>query len=238
MTPLEKSARETLLGDIESDVTMTSSITGRQTLGPRIRAAIACVARDAFVPQAWHEKAWKNQPLPIGHGQTISQPFIVAIMTELLDLVGQERVLEIGTGCGYQTAILAQCAAHVHTVELISELTKIARQTLTQLGFGNIDFLNNDGHLGWPEYAPYDAIMVTAAASRVPLALLEQLKPGGRMILPVSRELGWANQDLTLVTKDKWGTVTRKKVLDVAFVPLIEVGGYTTLALTDQSAKH
>ena len=222
MTRLDKGAREALLADIDAEAALTSSMTGRQALSPRVRAAIAYVPRHAFVPQAWRDMAWHNRPLPIGHGQTISQPFIVAIMTEMLDLEDQRRVLEIGTGCGYQTAVLARLAAHVYTVERIPDLTEAARETLTGLGYGNIDFLTGDGHLGWPEHAPYDAIMVTAAAARLPPALVEQLKPGGRMIVPVSGGFGWFGQSLNLVTKDGQGAVINKKVLDVAFVPLVE----------------
>ncbi len=225
MTRLDKSAREALLAEIDTETVLTSSMTGRQALSPRVRAAIAHVPRDAFVHRTWRDMAWQNRPLPIGHGQTISQPFIVAIMTEMLDLEAQGRVLEIGTGSGYQTAVLARLAAQVFTIERIPDLTEMARENLTGLGYGNIDYLTGDGHVGWPEHAPYDAIMVTAAAARLPPALVEQLRPGGRMIVPVSGSLGWFGQGLNLVTKDEQGAVSNKKVLDVAFVPLVEESG-------------
>lgn len=222
MTRSDKSPRQALLADIDAEAALMSSMTGRQSLSPRVHAAIEHVPRDAFVPPAWRDMAWHNRPLPIGHGQTISQPFIVAIMTEMLDLEAGDRVLEIGTGCGYQTAVLSELSAHVYTVERIPDLTEAARRTLTGLGHGNIDYRTGDGHLGWPEHAPYDAIMVTAAAPRLPPPLVEQLRPGGRMILPVSGSLGWFGQSLNLVTKDGQGAVSSKKILDVAFVPLVE----------------
>lgn len=217
-----KSEREAMLADIDAETALTASMTGRQALSPRVRAAIGHVPRDAFVAKEWRDMAWQNRPLPIGHDQTISQPFIVAIMTEMLDLEARDRVLEIGTGCGYQTAVLSELASHVFTVERIPELLDAARETLAGLGAGNIDFLTGDGHLGWPEHAPYDAIIVTAAAARVPPALVEQLRPGGRMILPVSSGLNWFGQSLSLVTKDEKGTVSSKNILNVAFVPLVE----------------
>ena len=225
MTRLGRSARAALLADIDAEMSLMSSMTGRQALSPRVRAAIADVPRHAFVPRAWRDMAWHNRPLPIGHGQTISQPFIVAIMTEMLDLEARDRVLEIGTGCGYQTAVLSELSAHVYTVERIPDLTEAALETLTGLGYGNIDYRTGDGHLGWPEHAPYDAIMVTAAAARLPPALVDQLRSGGRMIVPVSGSLGWFGQGLNLVTKDEQGAVSNKKVLDVAFVPLVEESG-------------
>ncbi len=224
MTHPGTSTRATLLADIDAEAALTASKTGRQVLSPRVRGAMERVPRDAFVAQEWRDMAWHNRPLPIGHGQTISQPFIVAIMTEMLDLGAQDRVLEIGTGCGYQTAVLAELSAHVYTVERIPDLTEAAQETLTGLGYGNIDYRTGDGHLGWQEHAPYDAILVTAAPSRLPPACVDQLRPGGRMIVPVSGSLGWFGQSLNLVTKDQQGTVNSKKILDVSFVPLVKGG--------------
>jgi len=183
--------------------------------------AMAQVPRDAFVPAAEKPLAWLNRPLPIGQGQTISQPFVVALMTDLLDLEPDDTVLEIGTGCGYQCAVLAHLAAHVYSVERLPEFAAGARRTLADLGVANVDVRTGDGHLGWPEHAPYKKIMVTAAAEDVPPALVEQLAPGGRMVVPVGRG-GWLwGQELTLVTKDAAGDVTESPILGVAFVPLV-----------------
>jgi protein-L-isoaspartate(D-aspartate) O-methyltransferase len=162
--------------------------------------------------------AYENRPLPIGHAQTISQPFVVALMTELLDLQPDNIVLEVGTGSGYQTAVLAELAGKVCSIEVIPELATSAAKALATQGCGNVELRTGDGGLGWPERAPFDAIMVTAAAPNLPPALVEQLRPGGRMAIPVGPHHG--DQELLLITKDAAGTVTQRTIVPVAFVPL------------------
>ena len=179
--------------------------------------AMERVPRHLFVPEALRPGAYADEPLPIGGGQTISQPFIVAYMTEALGLRGGERVLEVGTGSGYQTAILAEIAGQVFTVELIESLSLRARATLEELGYGNIRFRVGDGARGWPEEAPFDAVLVTAAAARVPRRLEEQLGPSGVMVVPVGTDF----QELQLIRKGPRG-LARKRLLAVRFVPLVE----------------
>lgn len=180
--------------------------------------AMLKVPRHLFVPEQMKELAYGDEPLPIGEGQTISQPYIVAYMTEALKLTGKERVLEIGTGSGYQTAILAEIIKEVYTVELIPELSRRAQKVLAELGYKNIKFLIGDGTRGWPEFAPYDAILVSAAPATVPRALAEQLKVKGRMIVPVGTDF----QELVLITrkKDSWD---EQRLIGVRFVPLVTV---------------
>jgi protein-L-isoaspartate(D-aspartate) O-methyltransferase len=210
--------REQLIQEIEEETRATSRYTGRARLDSRVLDAMRKVPRERFVPEGKRDAAYCNAPLAIGHGQTISQPFIVAIMTELLDLKPQSRVLEVGTGSGYQAAVLAELAREVCTTEVIPALAERARDTLTEAGYTKIEFRMGDGALGWPERAPFDAIMVTAAAPEVPAALLEQLRPGGRMVIPVGRPHGI--QELVLIEKAVDGVITRRVVLQVAFVPL------------------
>ncbi len=211
-------AREQMIAEIEAETGETSRLTGRTRLSTRVRAALAKVRREAFVPEAEAPYAYVNAPLPIGHRQTISQPFIVALMTELLDLQPDDVVLEIGTGSGYQAAILAELARRVYTIELIPELAAAARAALQREGYGTIELRCGDGALGWPEHAPFDAIIITAAAPEIPTALFAQLKPGGRMIAPVGPH-AW-EQRLVLVRKDEDGRVATQDVMAVAFVPL------------------
>lgn len=184
----------------------------------KVLKAMSEVAREEFVPENMISHAYDDEPLPIGEGQTISQPYIVAYMTEVLELNGQERVLEIGTGSGYQAAILAEVAKEVFTVELIGSLSRAAQLVLKKLGYKNIHFKIGDGTLGWKDNAPYDAILVTAAPSKIPTALREQLKVDGRMIIPV----GEAYQELVLVVRKK-RKFKNTKMLPVRFVPLISV---------------
>ncbi len=205
---------------IDDSMRQTSQWTGREGLTPDVRRAMEVVPRDAFVPAQHRAAAWDNRPLPIGHGQTISQPFIVAIMVDLLDAQPDHVVLEIGTGCGYAAAVLSHVVARVHTVEVVAGLAAEARERLARLGYGKIVVHEGDGNAGWPDEAPYDGIVVTAAAADVPPALLEQLKPGGRMVLPLGDPFG--HQELVLVTKDAAGEVTTRSVLPVAFVPLVD----------------
>jgi len=213
--------KRALLAEIETETAETAPFTGRKSLSPRLGAALESVRREAFVPEREVGLAYLNSPLPIGHGQTISQPFIVAIMTELLDLQPDDVVLEVGTGSGYQAAILALLARQIYSIEVVPELAEHARQALAAEGCRNVEVKCGDGALGWPEHAPYDAIIVTAAAAEIPQALIDQLKPGGRMIVPVGPP-GRA-QELVRVIKDAANRVTEQSVLGVAFVPLISV---------------
>ncbi len=189
---------------------------------PRVLAAFARVPRRFFVPEEAQRLAEGDHPLDIGHGQTISQPFIVAAMTEALRLEGNERVLEVGTGSGYQTAILCELlslAVKVRTIEIVPEQSWRAQRVLRELGYDNVEFRVGDGALGWPEAAPYDAILVAAAPARIPAALLEQLAPGGRMVIPVGATPD--DQELQLWRKDPaTGALSRRALMQVRFVPL------------------
>jgi protein-L-isoaspartate(D-aspartate) O-methyltransferase len=176
------------------------------------------VPREKFVPHEMHAAAYDNGPLPIGHGQTISQPYIVALMTDLLKLGPNDRVLEIGTGSGYQAAVLAELNVNVFSIEIIEPLGELARKNLAGLGYRNIQLRIGDGYYGWEEQAPFDAIIVTAAASHIPPPLIRQLRPGARMIIPVGSR--FLVQQLVLVEKDAAGEVTTRQLLPVSFVPL------------------
>ena len=176
------------------------------------------VPRHEFVPAAQRARAYANRPLPIGHGQTISQPFIVALMTQLLDLKGDETVLEIGTGSGYQAAALAELAPRVYSIEIIAPLAREAAARLKRLGYRNVEVKTGDGYFGWAEQGPFDAIIVTAAAGHVPPPLVAQLKPGGRMVIPVGAP--FHTQELVLLSKGRDGRVAMREILPVAFVPL------------------
>jgi protein-L-isoaspartate(D-aspartate) O-methyltransferase len=210
---------EELIAEITAEAQDVAAYIGKDALDPRVIDAIRKVPREEFVPETSRALAYLNRPLPIGHGQTISQPFIVALMTDLLTLTPDDRVLEIGTGCGYQTAILAELAAQVFTVEVVAPLAEAARARLERLGYTNVAFRTGDGWAGWPEHAPYDAVIVTAAARSRPDALVDQLAPGGRMVAPIGRS-GLA-QRLTLIEKDEKGRITESGRLPVAFVPLV-----------------
>ncbi len=207
-----------LLEEITLEMRETARWTGRAELSPRVTAALAKVRREAFVAPGSERAAYDNRPLPIGHDQTISQPFVVALMTELLDLRPDDRVLEVGTGSGYQAAVLAELAGKVCSIEVIPELAAGAARALAGQGYDAIELRVGDGGVGWPERAPFDAIIVTAAAPDVPSALLEQLRSVGRMVIPVGPRHG--DQELLLITKDAAGTVIRRGILPVAFVPL------------------
>jgi len=180
------------------------------------------VPRHIFVDKTYYHQAYNDYPLPIGYGQTISQPYMVAMMTELLELKSDEKVLEIGTGSGYQTAILASLCAKVYSIERIAELTKRARTTLDSLGFQNVNLMVGDGSIGWPDYSPYDGIIVTAGAPEIPNALIEQLAENGRLVIPVGDEF---SQVLNLVRKHK-GRIYRKEFFGCTFVPLVGKGGW------------
>lgn len=210
--------RDALLQKIVREVRNSEDLTGRATLSQRILKALQQVPRDAFVPAALQDAAYMDRPLPIGHAQTISQPYIVALMTELLETQPGDVVLEIGTGSGYQAAVLAQLVSHVYSVEIIEALASEAAQRLKRLGYHNVSVRCGDGNLGWPSHAPFDAIIVTAAAPRVPTALIDQLRPGGRMVIPVGSH--HYRQDLRVVKKEVTGSIREWNVLPVVFVPL------------------
>ncbi|HZI13228.1 MAG TPA: protein-L-isoaspartate(D-aspartate) O-methyltransferase [Myxococcus sp.] len=186
----------------------------------RVLAAIAQLERADFVPESLRGEVGADAPLPIGHGQTISQPYVVALMTEALLLKGHERVLEIGTGSGYQTAVLALLCREVYTVEIVPQLALSARRLLRKLGLSNVYFRRGDGSLGWPEAAPFDAVIATAAPAEVPVALLSQLKRGGRMVIPVG-PMGGAQELLRIERAQKPGTLPLvEQLLPVRFVPM------------------
>ena len=209
-----------MIADIESEVAFTRHLIGKNKLAPEVIAAMRQTAREEFVPADLQAYAYDNGPLPIGDGQTISQPYMVALMTDLLQPEQEHCVLEIGTGSGYQTAILSQLVKQVYTIELIKELGEAAAERLKRLNYRNIETRIGNGYLGWPEHSPYDAIIVTAAASHIPQALTQQLKPGGRMVIPVG--LPYMHQELMLIEKDDENNTHVKDILGVAFVPLQE----------------
>jgi protein-L-isoaspartate(D-aspartate) O-methyltransferase len=211
--------RSRLLALIAADTRETACCTGRAGLSDRVTAAIAKVPRHLFVPKDEIDLAYANRPLSIGYGQTISQPYIVAIMSELLDLQPADRVLEIGTGCGYQTAVLAELAGQVFSIELVEALAADAAERLRRLGYGTVRLRCGDGYRGWPEEAPFDAIIVTAAPERVPDALARQLKPGGRLVVPVGS--AGETQALLRCVKEEDGRLSVENKLSVAFVPMV-----------------
>jgi len=218
-----ESQRRRMLEEIAAMARDARFDTGRTTLSAPVIAAIGRVPRHEFVPLAARRDAYANRPLSIGAGQTISQPFIVALMSDLLELKPGDKVLEVGTGSGYQAAVLAELGAQVHTIEIIGSLARDAQLLLQRLGYRNIVTRLGDGYKGWPEAAPFDAIMLTAAPRDVPPPLIEQLKPGGRLIAPLGERDGV--QSLQVLTKGKDGRVTSRKVLAVRFVPLTDVKG-------------
>ena len=201
------------------DPMVREQIESRGITNARVLAAMSKVPRHEFVPEHLADAAYEDHPLPIGYSQTISQPYIVALMTELLQLQPGAKVLEVGTGSGYQAAILAEVGAQVYSLEILEPLAKTSAELLQRLGYTSVQVKQGDGYHGWPEHAPYDAIIVTAAADHVPLPLVEQLKPGGRLAIPVGD--GHAQQSLLLLEKDADGSVTAHNVAPVLFVPLI-----------------
>ncbi|HEX8962221.1 MAG TPA: protein-L-isoaspartate(D-aspartate) O-methyltransferase [Rhodocyclaceae bacterium] len=211
--------RKSMLRDIEQEVVYTRAEIGKDALDPRVMAAIAKVPRERFVPEPYRFRAFANGPVPIGHGQTISQPYMVALMTDLVAPRPDSTILEVGTGSGYQAAVLAQVVARVFSVEVVPELAQAAERRLRDLGYANVAIRQADGWDGWPEHAPYDGVVVTAAAERVPPRLLDQLKPGARLVIPVGEPGGV--QVLEVHEKRADGSVERRPVLMVAFVPLV-----------------
>ncbi|MEW5756174.1 MAG: protein-L-isoaspartate(D-aspartate) O-methyltransferase [Pseudomonadota bacterium] len=210
--------RQALLEEIAADVKFSRDYLGKAALDERVLRTLAKVPRHEFVPADQRRYAYDNRPLPIGHGQTISQPYIVAVMTDMLDLKPGAKVLEIGTGSGYQAAVLAELAAQVYSIEIIPALEKSARERLQRLNYHNISVRLGDGYFGWEEHAPFDAIIVTAAASHIPPPLIKQLKPGGIMVIPVGSS--FLVQQLVQVRKDAEDKITTRQMLPVRFVPL------------------
>lgn len=196
---------------------VVEQLAARDITDPRVLEVMGEVPRHLFVPPAYRDEAYEDYPLPIEEGQTISQPYIVALMTQLLGLKGGEKVLEIGTGSGYQAAVLSRLAAHVFTIEIHPALAERASTLLRELGYANVQVRAGDGYRGWPEMAPFDAVIVTCAVSHVPPALFEQLAEGGRLVLPMGGRLG--AQTLTLITK-VGGKARTSRILPVRFVPM------------------
>lgn len=211
-------ARDALIDEIRRERRQLAGELGGEAFDPRVLEAMSRVPRHEFVKEALKSAAYQNRPLPIGSGQTISQPFIVALMTDLLQLKNDHRVLEIGTGSGYQAAILAELTPHVYTIEIIPALARESAERLKRLGYSRVATRLADGYDGWPEHAPFDAIIVTAAPTRIPPPLLDQLKPGGRLVIPVGSP--FLTQYLLLITKHPDGRLSTREILPVAFVPL------------------
>lgn len=216
--PDYEARRQHMVAEIDATYELTAGEIRRREMSPAVRAAMGRVPRHLFVPERRITKAYENRPLPIGYGQTISQPYIVALMTDLLELSGDEVVLEVGTGSGYQAAVLADLVPEVYTIEIIEPLGNEAEARLRRLGLGQVHTRIGDGYFGWPDAAPFDRIIVTAAADHIPPPLIEQLKPGGKMVLPVGS--GFLTQHLVLVEKNMKGTISSEQILPVRFVPL------------------
>ncbi len=215
--------RRRMVEEIAALTRETRSETGRTALSERVMAAMAKVPRHEFVPDGERRNAYANRPLTIGLGQTISQPYIVALMTDLMEVKPGDRVLEIGTGSGYQAAVLAELAGMVYTVEIVEPLAREASERFKRLGYRNVVARTGDGYQGWAEHAPFDAIMVTAAPREIPQPLIDQLKPGGRLVVPVGGQA--SGQSLLLIEKQPDGKITRRNVLAVRFVPLTDKSG-------------
>jgi protein-L-isoaspartate(D-aspartate) O-methyltransferase len=213
------SQRARMVAEVDAMYAETRSETGVAAMSPAVREALGTVQRHRLVPPGEASRAYRNHPLPIGNGQTISQPYIVALSADLLNPKPGDTVLEVGTGSGYQAALLAHIVSRVYSIELIPSLGNEARKRLEELGYANVEVRIGDGYAGWPEKAPFDGIVVTAAAPNVPQALVAQLKPGGRMVIPVGGE--GEMQFLKVLTKRADGGVDEKRVLPVRFVPLV-----------------
>jgi len=214
----DEAARRGMIEAIESDVRATSEHLQRESLDPRVLDTLSRVPRHRFVPEDQRAQAYENRPLPIGYGQTISQPYIVAIMTDLMDPQPDDRALEIGTGSGYQAAILSRLVRQVYSLEIVEPLGEQAGTRLKALGYDNVEVRIGDGYFGWEAHAPFDIVMVTAAASHIPPPLVKQLKPGGRMIIPVGSR--FMTQQLLLIRKEPDGKLNVRQILPVRFVPL------------------
>jgi protein-L-isoaspartate(D-aspartate) O-methyltransferase len=199
---------------------VSEQIASRDVRNPAVLRAMRSVPRHLFMPAEVRDLAYRDHPVPIGHGQTISQPYIVAIMTQLLEPAKEHKVLEIGTGSGYQAAVLDGLVKHVYSIEIVPELAQSASATLAKLGYRNVTVRHGDGYQGWPEEAPFDRIIVTAAPPELPRTLLDQLKPGGKLVAPVGSTV-WG-QDLVVVEKNAQGKTTRRSVFPVMFVPMVK----------------
>jgi len=210
--------RQNMVEQIAAIARVMGGSTDGGTLDSRVMATMAAVPRHEFVPAEQKPHAYDDRPLPIGHGQTISQPYMVAAMTALMKPKAEHVVLEIGTGSGYQAAVLAGLVRAVYSIEIVDALARQAAERLARLGYGNVTTKSGDGYYGWPEHGPYDSIMVTAASSHIPPPLLRQLKPGGRMVIPIGAP--FMTQQLMLVEKNADGTVTTRQMMAVRFVPL------------------
>lgn len=219
--------RTQMLAEIVAEAALTASHTGRAAFDERVMQVVGRVPRHEFVPVELQPYAYLNQPLPIGYDKTVSQPFIVALMTDLLELDENDVVLEIGAGAGYQAAILAELARQVYSIDIIEELAQGAGKRLRRLGYSNVEVRVANGYYGWPEHVPYNKIMVTAACELIPPALLGQLKPGGRMVIPTGIP---EKQALTLVEKSVSGKLATRDILPVRFSELEEPGGPAGLA--------
>jgi protein-L-isoaspartate(D-aspartate) O-methyltransferase len=214
--------REALIREIQAQVAELEIELGTNRLDPAVIEALRRTPRHAFVPPMLRYEAYGNHPLPIGRGQTISQPFIVAIMSHLLEVKAGDKVYELGTGSGYQAAVLAEMGIEVYSVEIVTELAERAQQILAEFGYANVHVRAGDGYLGWPEAAPFDAVIVTAALDHVPQPLVDQLKRGGRLVMPIG-ETGWTQQ-LVVLVKTPEGTLERRDLLPVRFVPVTGPG--------------
>lgn len=210
--------RQAMVAEVAAMARTFGGVAGQGTIDPRVLAALGRVPRHEFVSPGLRGNAYDNRPLPIGHGQTISQPYIVAVMTDFLRVSAGDTVLEIGTGSGYQAAVLAELGAQVSSIEIVEPLAKEGTQRLRRLGYASVATKIGDGYHGWPERGPFDAIVVTAASSHVPPPLVRQLKPGGRMVIPVGAP--FQTQQLMLVEKRGDGGVTSRQMMPVRFVPL------------------
>jgi protein-L-isoaspartate(D-aspartate) O-methyltransferase len=211
-------ARERLARQVEADVRQTSAYLGEDRLDPEVMRALRTVPRERFVPAELRDRAYGNHPLPIGGGQTISQPYVVAVMTHLAGVKPGNRVYELGTGSGYQAAVLAEMGAEVFSVEIVPELAQRAAAVLADLGYAKVYVRAGDGYTGWPAAAPFDAVIVTAAGPEIPQSLTDQLAIGGRLVMPLGE--AWQHQTLVVVTKQSDGSLQRRDVLPVHFVPI------------------
>ncbi len=215
-------ARAQMVVEIRANADSVGTVGGRTGISKSVLRVMGEIPRHEFVPKSERSNAYQDRPLPIGHGQTISQPYIVALMTELLQLSPDDVVLEVGTGSGYQAAVLGSLCREVYTIEIVTALAEQAKANLKRLGFANVTVRQGDGYYGWPEHAPFDGIIVTAATSHVPPPLIQQLKPGGRMVIPVGGP--FFVQQLIMVEKAADGSIGTRHLLPVRFVPL--TGGH------------
>jgi len=221
-----------MLNDIEKEVRLTHHLIGKDALDSRVMAAIKQVPRHEFLPDNYRFLAYDNGPAPIDCGQTISQPYIVALMTDLLHTRATDTILEIGTGSGYQAAVLSSLVKQIYSLEIIDELATQARQRLKKLGYNNVTVRHGDGHFGWPEQAPFDGIIVTAAAPFIPPALIEQLRTGARLVIPVG--LPYRYQELLVIEKKADGEIKARTIFGVSFVPLTSGGATETNPITGE----